>query len=97
MKISNIIAAVAVAFVANVAHAEPMQAKVGYADLNLASAEGQARLARRIDAAAKAVCGVNSNERLLSISMSTQRCHQNAVARTNLAIASANAPVLASR
>jgi len=30
--------------------------KIKYADLNLASAEGQARLERRIDAAAKKVC-----------------------------------------
>jgi UrcA family protein len=98
MKISAIITTVAVALFATAASAEaPMQIKVGYADLNLGSAAGQEVLASRIDAAARTVCGVNAGERLLSFSMSAERCRKDAVARTTFAIASANAPVLASR
>jgi UrcA family protein len=98
MKISTIIATAAVALLATAASAEaPSQIKVGYADLNLASAAGQEMLDHRIDAAARKVCGVDSDERLLSISTAAARCHKDAIARTKFAIASAYAPVLASR
>lgn len=35
--------------------------EVGYADLNLNSPEGQARLERRIESAARSVCSVHEN------------------------------------
>lgn len=97
MKISTIIATAAVAMLATAASAETNQVKVGYADLNLASAAGQEVLAQRIDIAARKVCNVNESERQLSMSMAADRCHSDAVAKTRFAIASANAPVLASR
>lgn len=55
-------AALALAFTASPALAgtsDVSSQSVGYADLNLATPEGQARLERRIDAAAKSVCRVN--------------------------------------
>lgn len=97
MKISTIIATTAFAMLAGAVSAEPAQVKVGYADLNLATAAGQEVLAQRIDIAARKVCNVDHNERLLPISMATERCYNDAVAKTNFAIASATAPVLASR
>jgi UrcA family protein len=97
MKISTIIAAAAVAMFASAASAQTSQVTVGYADLNLSSATGQAKLAQRIDIAARKVCNVDANERLLPISMAAGRCYSDAVAKSNFAIASATAPVLASR
>jgi UrcA family protein len=97
MKISTIITTAALALFATAAAAQTAQVKVGYADLNLGSAAGQEQLANRIDAAARKVCGVNANERLLAISTAAARCHSDAIAQTRFAIASANAPVLASR
>jgi UrcA family protein len=97
MKTSHIIATVAVAIFATAASAQPVAVKVGYADLNLNSAAGQAVLGQRIDAAARKACGVDANERLLPMSMAAAQCHQDAVAKTSIAVASAYAPVLASR
>lgn len=52
-------AAAALALAAAPAHAEPQytSVSVAYSDLNLASGIGQKRLARRIDSAARKVCG----------------------------------------
>jgi UrcA family protein len=101
MKISTIIATAAFAMLAGVASAEPASeaahVKVGYADLNLTTVAGQDVLAKRIDIAARKVCNVDPNERQLPISVATERCYNDAVAKTNFAIASATAPVLASR
>ena len=98
MKISTIITTAAVAFLASAASAQaPAQVAVSYADLNLASAAGQEVLGRRIDAAARKVCGVDNSQRLLSVSVTAARCHRQTVATASFAIASASAPVLASR
>lgn len=52
-------AAAALALAAAPAHAEPQytSVNVSYNDLNLASGIGQKRLARRVDSAARKVCG----------------------------------------
>jgi UrcA family protein len=98
MNISTIITAAAVALFATAASAQaPQQVAVSYADLNLASAAGQEVLGHRIDAAARTVCGVDSDERMLAITTAAKNCHKAAVARTKFVIASAYAPVLASR
>ncbi|MFC3712090.1 UrcA family protein [Sphingoaurantiacus capsulatus] len=44
---------------ANCQTLQPRTARVAYADLDLASAAGQATLDRRLDAAADSVCGQN--------------------------------------
>ena len=67
MKTPKIIGALATATLAMAFTASPVLAgsgdvaskSVGYADLNLATAQGQERLEQRIDAAAKSVCRVN--------------------------------------
>ncbi|QPC98724.1 UrcA family protein [Qipengyuania soli] len=51
------LAAIGLALSATSSQAETMV--VPFADLNLATPEGQARLAQRVDAAARSVCGVN--------------------------------------
>ena len=55
----------ALALAAGAARAQPAdglgpapQARVAFADLNLATAQGQEQLDRRIDAAARAMCGI---------------------------------------
>ena len=99
MKISTIIAAAAVVLFTTAAGAEPVktQVAVSYSDLNLASPHGKATLARRIDVAADTACGVDFNERNLVKVTEASRCHAQAVANANIAIASATAPALASR
>lgn len=42
--------------------AEPMTIEVPYSDLNLATAEGQARLDRRLEKAVRLVCGTQSHK-----------------------------------
>jgi UrcA family protein len=96
MKTIAIFAAVVVATAAT---AQPVstQVRVSYADLNLASAAGQAALARRIDAAAGKVCAVDPNQRDFAMKANSDRCFTAAVSRANLAVASADTLVLASR
>jgi len=50
-------AALGAALSATPALAGPASVSISYADLNLATPQGQAKLDRRIDAAAKASCG----------------------------------------
>jgi len=47
---------------------------VGYADLQLASAAGQARLDRRISTAIDASCGVDPSERSLAAQRAATKC-----------------------
>ena len=58
---------------------EPQTRAVGYADLNLASPAGRARLAQRIDAAARAVCGWAAPTDLNGLDQ-VQQCRAEAVA-----------------
>lgn len=51
------LAAIGLAFSAAAVQAETIA--VPFADLNLATPQGQERLAKRVDSAARAVCGVN--------------------------------------
>ncbi len=71
--------------------------RVSYADINLASASGQATLARRIDAAAGKACSVDANQRDLALKANSARCYNAAVSGARTAIAMATAPQLASR
>jgi UrcA family protein len=99
MKILNTIMTASIAMLATAAGAQmvPTQIEVHYNDLNLGTSAGQATLATRIDVAAKQACGVDANQRMLSLSTAASRCHAQAVSKANLAIASATAPVFASR
>lgn len=98
MKIITIIAA-ATAIIATSANAETVRSQiaVSYADLNLASDAGKTTLAARVDVAADSACGVNDNVRDLRSRQMARRCHDAAVAKASLIIASATAPVYASR
>ena len=99
MKIITIIAAAAAAIIATSAGAQTDRSgvAVSYADLDVASAAGQATLARRIDAAADKACAVDHNERRIAFRRLANECHDAAVAKASLIVASATAPVYASR
>jgi UrcA family protein len=56
------------------AMAETVSVSVRYADLNLASAEGQQAFNRRIAAAGRQICGAVDNERDLSRRASITKC-----------------------
>ena len=88
-----------IALAASVATAQPVTTdiRVSYADLNLGSDAGQAVLAKRIETAANSACGANANQRDLSMKRNSSSCSAAAVSKANLAIASAKAPVFASR
>ena len=58
---------------------EPMQRDVRYADLDLATAKGQARLEVRLRSAANAVCGTNYGFSPLSEAMEARRCYRSAL------------------
>jgi UrcA family protein len=99
MKISTIIAAAAVVLFTTAAGAEPVttHVQVRYSDLDLASASGKAELATRISVAANQACGIDASQRDLALFSEASRCRSQAVRSANIAIASATAPVLASR
>jgi len=59
------------------------QMAVHYDDLNLASAEGQKKLDRRIAYAAEKVCGYSTDFRQLSMSRKASQCRDEAIARTS--------------
>lgn len=53
---------------------------IRYADLNLKSAEGQAELSRRIDHAARVVCGIDEQNTGTRIpSRASNECYRNAL------------------
>jgi UrcA family protein len=58
---------------------EPMQREVRYADLDLSTAKGQARLEVRLRSAANAVCGSNYGFNPLSEAMEARRCYRSAL------------------
>jgi UrcA family protein len=85
--------------IATAATAQPVRTavSVSYADLNLSSFSGQVTLAKRIDAAAAAACDVDANVRDHNLKANSDRCFNVAVSKANLAIASADTLVVASR
>jgi UrcA family protein len=100
MKILAIIATAAViSFAGAAANAEPehVSVAVSFADLNLASPQGQAVLDRRIQMAADKACRIVEMERDLSIRADVAACITAAVSNARYALASTNAQVLASR
>lgn len=58
---------------------------VGYADLDLASKEGQAKLDKRLRSAARQVCDVNSPQLQHTDLASANRCYVEAYARAKQA------------
>ncbi|MFZ1743290.1 MAG: UrcA family protein [Pontixanthobacter sp.] len=65
------------------------EAQIKYNDLNLASAEGQQTLERRIDKAAREVCGVSRQRTGTRIpSGRAQQCYQDAKKQAALQVAS---------
>lgn len=97
--VSIIIAAAVAATTATAVVAQPMRtaARVSYADLNLSSYAGQVTLAKRINAAAASACDVDANVRDHKMKANADRCFNAAVSKANLAIASADTLVVASR
>jgi UrcA family protein len=62
------------------APADGASVAIRYADLNLESAEGQAELTRRIDRAARAVCGIDAQSTGTRIpSRASNECYRNAL------------------
>ena len=80
-KVFALVAAFALALPAVSAQAEDRSITVEYGDLNLASARGQERLTRRIESAARKVCGFYSRANASIIESSEARaCYKQAKA-----------------
>jgi UrcA family protein len=99
MKTFALIAVAAASLFASAATAQPERADVAvsYADLNLASSAGRAVLARRIETAANAACGVDAGQRDLALSRTAARCHAMAVSSAMERIALHTTTQIASR
>jgi UrcA family protein len=103
MKIITAVAAVAAITVSSlnvaaaVAGPAPVEARVGYADLDLGAPEGQQMLEKRIKVAARSVCGVDGNERQLMLQVDAGRCYRTAVANAVADAARINPTIVASR
>lgn len=74
---------------------ETVTVRVSYADLNLASAEGRARLDRRIAGAARSICGTYFPTDLRTFAL-VQDCREEAIASARIptAVASNDRAVL---
>ena len=59
------------------AQAQELSARVGYADLDLASDAGVARFDQRIDAAVEQVCGDRLGQQALSATMAIRKCSRD--------------------
>jgi UrcA family protein len=71
------------AFIASAAQAESNQKLVSYHGLDLSSAAGQARLDRRISAAADEICGANGvNPAELGRYAAVRACKKDVIANT---------------
>jgi UrcA family protein len=68
---------------------ETVTVRVSYADLNLASAEGRARLDRRIAGAARSICG-SVLPAHLEMAALVKSCRENAIASARLPAAYAS-------
>lgn len=69
---------------------ETVTVRISYADLNLATPEGRARLDRRIAGAARSICG-NFHPAQLEMFALIQNCRQDAIASARLPAALADA------
>jgi UrcA family protein len=103
MKIIAAVAAVAAIVVSSlnvaaaVAAPAPVEARVGYADLDLGAPKGQKALEQRIKAAARSVCGVDNRVRQLSLRVDAGHCYRTAVANAVADAARINPTMVASR
>ena len=92
------IAAVLAGSLTGMAHATSVrdvrQQVVSYADLNLESEADAATLLKRIESAARKVCGVGISPVPMELQFSLQMCAKDATAR---AVADVNAPLLTRR
>jgi len=76
---------------------EAMQRLVRYSDLDLSSAQGQAKLDARLRSAASAVCAANYGPHPLSEAMEARRCYRNALNAAQRQVASIGNTRLVSR
>jgi len=74
-----------------------LQRSVPYADLDLSTAEGQARLDARLRHAAAAVCEANSGPHPLTEVMAARRCYREALQSARRTMASLGATKVAAR
>lgn len=70
---------------------------VHYADLDLATAKGQATLAARLRSAARAVCDISYGAHPLNEAMEARRCYRSALQSAQREVASLNNPRIVSR
>ena len=68
---------------------ETVTVRVSYADLNLATAQGRARLDRRIAGAARSICG-NFHPADLEMASLVQNCREDAIASARIPTAMAS-------
>jgi UrcA family protein len=68
--------------------AEPVHRLVHYTDLDLSTANGQARLETRLRSAASAVCEANYGPHPLNEAMEARRCYRTALDRAHRQLAS---------
>jgi UrcA family protein len=73
------------------------QRSVRYADLDLTTAQGQARLDSRLRHAAAAVCEVNSGPHPLTEVMAARRCYREALQSAQRTVASLGTVKVAAR
>ena len=59
---------------------------VSYADLDMSSEAGKAKLSRRLDTAARSVCGGNYSRLDVSVAVTNERCYRETVAAARNAI-----------
>jgi UrcA family protein len=67
---------------------QPAERLVSYADLDLATTQGQARLEARLHRAANAVCEANYGAHPLNEAMEARRCYRSALQSAHRQIAS---------
>lgn len=84
--LTTLIAAALAATVSTAALAEPVSLTVRYSDLDLASADGQKALDRRIDQAARTVCGDQNGFVPLPTRVQISKCVTKATERAVAAL-----------
>lgn len=75
----------------------PVQVEVSYADLDLASPAGQAKLEQRLKQAARQACGDPAREREIGVRRDMSQCFRSAMAKAETDVAAISAPVFAAR
>ncbi len=96
MKIITILTAAALGLTATASLAQT-SVVVHYADLDIASPEGQATLARRISRAADTVCGATNGVTDLGTQRAQRNCSRQAQATAMKTLAEKAAPQFAAR